>query len=161
VAPISRVILVTLEFNHPSFTVPARIVADRTDFLGVLESDAPFNAGEQVLFSALPVNVDLPEESTQSASPTVTISIDNVSGAIAPYFDLATATLIPITLIVREYASDDPSTPARLPPITMTVRGASVTEKQASIQAAYSDSTNRGFPSKEYTSREYPGLSAR
>ena len=162
VAPVDRVILVTLEFNHSTFgdQIP-RIVADRRPFLAVLEADAPFNASELVNFAAIPVEVVLPEEGIESAAPVVTMKLDNVSGILTPYLDMALETLEPIKVIIREYASDVTTGPARLPPIHMVVRSATVGETAVILQAGYSDPTNTGFPSKEYIATQYPGLSAR
>lgn len=163
IAPITRVILVTLEFLHPSFPADdiPRVVADRRNLTATLEADAPFHAGQAVWFTAMPIEVMLPEESTESAAPVVSMKLDNVSGILTPYLDMALETLEPIEVIIREYASDDTSSPARLPPIRMIVRSATVNESSVILQAAYSDPTNRGFPGKDYIALQYPGLSAR
>jgi hypothetical protein len=150
-----------MEFLHPTFTDRPRIVADRQNFLGILEADAPYNAGELVQFAAMPIEVLLPEENMESAAPTVTMRLDNVAGILTPYLNMALETLDPIEVIIREFASDDNSAPARLPPIRMVVRSASVGETSVTLQAAYSDPANRGFPTKDYIATQYPGLIAR
>lgn len=161
IAPINSVALVTLELNHPDFDEPARVVADRQDFTCTLEADAPYNPGQEVTFIALPVEVLLPEESTEGTAPSVSVSIGDVSQVITPYLEKATASLTPAELIVREYISTRPEQPARVPVIRMIVTDVSVTERRVTLQASYLDPANRGFPTRSYSSAEYPGLAAR
>lgn len=161
IAPIDKVILMTIELTHPLFDEPARAVIDRVDFRATLEYDAPNNPGEEVLFIASPVEVTLPDENLDPSAPSITISVGDVGHVVSPYLELASSSLIPAEIILREYVSSDPSGPARVPVIRMTVTGATVTESGVTIQASYVDPANRGFPARSYTSKEYPGLSSR
>lgn len=158
IAPINAAILLALEFNHSAFTEPARIVSDRADLVARLEADAPYNPSQYVTFTALPVDISLPEESTEAPKSSLTILVDNVSGILVPYLDLAIGTLEPVKVILREYVSTDLTTPARTPPIRMVVRAVQVTETRVAIEASYGDPSNRAFPGKNYITSEYPGL---
>lgn len=75
--------------------------------------------------------------------------------------DLAAQSMERITLVERIYASDDPSAPAIMPPMRLTLRDVQVGETVVTAEAGYADPANRGFPSRDYLAREYPGLSAR
>jgi len=74
--------------------------------------------------------------------------------------DYAIATLVPVTVTERIYASDDLSAPAVTPVLTMTLRNVIVTDTKVTASATFYDPSNRGFPKQEYTTAQYPGLSA-
>ena len=61
----------------------------------------------------------------------------------------------------RIYASDDLSGPAVTPVLTMTLRDVVVTDTRVTAKAVFYDPSNRGFPKQEYTTAQYPGLTAR
>lgn len=157
-APVHRVMLLTYEISHPSFDKPIYIVNDYQDFTATLE---PEGGGELVEFVACPVEVVGPEESDAQKSPTVSVRIDGVSTLIAQQLDLAAGSMDRITLTERIYASDDPSAPAIMPPLRLTLRDVQVGETTVTAEAGFADPVNRGFPSRDYLAREYPGLSAR
>lgn len=167
VAPIGRVMLPTYELRHPAFVdadgglFAVRIVNDHADLVATLEDTAPVDAGEEVTFTALPVEVSGPDESDSGATPVITIAVDGVSPLLVQQLDLALATLVPVTMTERIYASDDLTGPAVTPVVTMTLRDVSVTDTRVSARATFYDPSNRGFPRQEYTSAKYPGLSAR
>lgn len=154
-APIGRVMYWTYEITHPSFTERILIVNDYRNITATLET------GEEVEFVACPVSVTQPEESDNTESPSIKIQIDGVSGIIAAQLDAAVKTMDRIGIIERVYASDDKSAPASMPPLRLTLRDVEVSELSVTAEAAYDDPINRGFPGKDYTPREYPGLAAR
>lgn len=168
VAPISRVMLPTYELRHPGFIDPAtgllyavRIVNDHADLLARLEAGAPIDAGTYVTFSALPVEVSGPDESDSGQTPAITFAVDGVSQLLVQQLDYALATLIPVTVTERIYASDDLTGPAVTPVLTMTLRDVVVTDTRVTAKAVFYDPSNVGFPRQEYTQSQYPGLQAR
>ena len=166
-APTTRVMLATYELRHPAFLDASgalyapRIVNDHQDLLATLEASAPLNAGAAVTFTALPVEVSGPDEHDTGSASTISISIDGVSALIVPQLDYALTTLVPVTITERIYASDDTSAPAVSPVLTMTLRDVVVTETRITAKALVYDPANIGFPRREYTIGQYPGLSAR
>lgn len=161
VAPITRAMLYTVELWHPQLTAPVRIVADHAELVAALEQDAPVDGGDTVRFVALPIGIQLPEESDSAAAPSIEVWIDGVSSTVAGELDACVETLDPIRMIVRVYASDDLTGPAQLPPLVMDVVDVALDETRVTVAAAYSDPANRAFPAKTYSQAEYAGLAAR
>lgn len=167
VAPVTRVILETLELRHSAFKdddgspFGVRIVNDHQDLVATLEATAPMNPSTAVTFKACPVQVQGPDETDSAEAPYIQLSIDGVSRILVEQLDYAIATLEPVLLTVRVFASDDTSGPAILPVTTMTLRDVRVSETRVTAKATFHDPTNRGFPRAEYTSDLYPGLAAR
>lgn len=155
VAPVNRAMLACYALSHPAWDEPIYIVSDHQNFTATLET------GPTIEFIACPVDVIPPEESDSSKSPTIQVRIDGVSRILADQLDQAVGTADMITITERNYASDDPSAPAVLPPLVLTLRDVQVSETTVTAQAGFSDPVNMGFPSKDYLVREYPGLSAR
>jgi hypothetical protein len=166
IAPVTRVMLETLEFRHSAFKdatgalFAARIVNDHQDLTATLESTAPMNPSTAVVFSACPVQVQGPDETDSAEAPYIQISVDGVSLLLVTQLDYAISTLEPVLMTVRIFASDDTSGPAMLPVTTMTLRDVRVSETRVTAKATFYDPTNKGFPRQEYTSDLYPGLSA-
>lgn len=158
VAPVARAMLSTYELWHPTLAEPVRIVNDHAHLLATIEAGAPRNAGEQVWFLACPVTATRPEESDTAASPEVTLSVANVSGALSDALKAARGSLVPWSIIERVYASDDTSGPAVLPPLTLALTAATLTAAGASVTASFSDSVNSAVPRASFTSTQYPGL---
>ena len=168
VAPITRVMLPTYELRHPSFIDPAtgllyaiRIVNDHADLTATLEATAPVNPSTAVMFTALPVEISGPDESDSGTAPSITFTIDGVSQLLVQQLDYALAGLVPVTVTERIYASDDLSGPAVTPVVTMTLRDVLITDTRVTAKAVFYDPSNRGFPKQEYTTAQYPGLTAR
>ena len=154
-APVGRVIYWTYELTHPSFTEPILIVNDYKPVTATLDD------GREVEFVPCPVQATPPAESDNAEMPKITIRIDGVSAIVAGQLDAAVKTMERIGIIERQYVSDDLSAPAVMPPLRLTLRDVEVTERTVNVTAAFDDPINRGFPGKEYTPREYPGLAAR
>ncbi len=167
VAPVGRVMLATYELRHPAFVdasgalYAVRIVNDHADLVATLEDTAEVDAGEDVTFTALPVEVSGPDESDSGQAPAITFAIDGVSQLLVQQLDYALATLQPVIITERVYASDDLSAPAVQPVLTLTLRDVVVTDTRVSGQAVFYDPSNRGFPKQEYTAAAYPALVAR
>lgn len=160
VAPVGVVLWETFELRHPAFDGPIRVVnkTDGQPLRATLEAGAPAQGGQEVEFVALPVSARLPEESDQGRSPELIVELDGVSGHIAAQLDLAIQALDPVEVTFRLYVSSDTTAPAMLPVLNMILSDVVVGETRVTATARFMDPVNRGFPAKDYTRAEYPGL---
>lgn len=154
-APAHRSIIFTYELTHPSFEARICIV---NAFEGIT---ATAEDGTQIDFVACPVQVIPPAENDAAEAPSITVSIDGVSAAVAEQLEAAAKTHDLIKITERIYVSDDLSAPAVLPPLSLTLQTVTITATRVTAQARFTDPINRGFPRKDYLPREYPGLTAR
>lgn len=161
IAPVHRAIVDALEFWHPAFTEPARVVNDRAALLATLEADAPRNASQQVRFEPVPVRAVWPSESAGGSAPVFKLTVDGVSAILTAQLDRAVGSLVPVTFIARRYATDDTSGPTRLPVLHLELSDVVVTDTQVTASCVYADPANKRFPAVAYTRAQYPGLVAR
>lgn len=159
-APAGQVILHTLEFRHPSFTTPLRVVHDQQDFVGTLEPTAPINPSEAVTFTAFAFDFVPPDVDSSGSLPEVTIAIDNVSREILGYMDLAANSADLIEMTYRPYLSTDPSEPQMNPPLTLTVRTVEADIFRITARASFGDFINKAFPAILYDATRFPALIA-
>jgi hypothetical protein len=159
-APAGQVILHTLEFRHPAFTEPLRVVHDQKDFVGRLEATAPLNPNEDVNFVAFAFDFVPPDVESTGTIPEVVIAIDNVSRDILGYMDLAANSADLIEMTYRPYLSDDPSEPQMNPPLTLTVRTVEADIFRITARASFGDFINKAFPSQLYDATRFPALIA-
>ncbi len=159
-APAGQVILHTLEFRHPSFTEPLRVVNDQQDFVGTLEADAPINGGEEVTFTAFAFEFVPPDVDSSGTLPEVTIAIDNVSREVLGYMDLAANSPDLIAVTYRPYLSTDTSEPQMNPPLTLTVRTVEADIFRVTARASFGDFINKAFPAILYDATRFPALIA-
>lgn len=154
-APVYRVVLLTYEFVHVSFTERQLVVCDHEDLTAKDEN------GVTVTYTALPgLKSEGFEESDKAATPLIRLQLDGVSQLLVRQLDLALAGLNPVSVIERLYVSDDLTTPAVLPVTQAIVRTASVSETRVSLEIGFGDPANQPFPRKVYTRSQYPGLAA-
>ena len=154
-APVYRVVLLTYEFVHVSFTSRQLVVCDHNDLTAQDEN------GITVTYLALPsLKSEGFEESDKASTPLIRLHLDGVSQLLAEELDLALAGLDPISVIERLYVSDDVTTPAILPVTRAIVKTATVTETRVSFEIGFGDPANQPFPRKVYTRAQYPGLAA-
>lgn len=152
-APADRVVLLTYEFIHSSFTERALVVCNYEDLTAKDEEDLA------VTYKALAgLKSEGFEESDQAATPLIRLEMDGVSAVLTDKLDLALLSLEPVTVVERVYVSDDLTTPAVLPPAKAVVRSGTVTETRVSLEVGFGDSANQPFPRKLFTRAEYPGL---
>lgn len=161
IAPARRAMLDALEFMHPTWSEPARVVNDKASLSATLEATAPYNPGATVVWQPIPVRAVWPSESDSGSAPQFQLEVDGVSAYLMGLLDRALGSLVPITMIARRYASDDTSGPARLPVLVMELTEVKVTETRVTATCVYGDPTNNRFPAAAYTRALYPGLSAR
>ncbi len=156
-APAGQVILHTLEFRHPSFSTPIRVVRDYQDLSAKLESSAPVDASTYVTFIAMAFDITLPEVQT-SAVPEIVITLDNVSQDIEANLALAVASPYSIDVTYRPYLNVDLTTPQMNPPLTMSLTQVDATDYQVTARATFGDLSNRQFPGQNYTADRFGGL---
>lgn len=156
-APSDEVVFHTLELRHASWGAPIRVVRDVVDLTATLEPDAPLNPGEAVVFTGYAFNMDLPELS-DSASPQVTITIDNVSLEIEDAILQATFSTDLVEVTYRAFLGSDLTQPANDPPLTLTLASISASQFQVTGNALLGDFGNRRFPFEQYTAARFPGL---
>lgn len=156
-APADVVTLHTLEFRHPAFTTPLRVVLDHVDHTCTLEAGAPADPAAAVLFVGYSFDVVLPTVDA-GAAPEVMITIDNVSMEIEDSINAALATTDKVMVTYRPYLSTDLTAPAMNPPMTLTITSISATQFQLTARAQLGDYANKAFPGENYTPTRFPGL---
>lgn len=167
-APSGATIFFTLEFWHPSFDVPARVVRDHGVLLSeepvlfgrelTLEAAAPRNAGETVVFVAGAFSARAPN-SEENKVPEISLSVDGVPGELARALQASTAEPGEIEVIYREYFASDPSGPNFVQK-GMTLSRTSVTMLRVESKARFQDPTSKSFPGTDYNSDDYPSLAS-
>jgi hypothetical protein len=156
-APQGAVLLETLEWWHPTFAAPIRVVADHADHTLTLEASAPRNPSQAVLCTAFAFRLQRPEVNEQGHVEML-IEIDNVSREIEDAFAAAAVSTDKLEVIYRTYLSTDPSGPQNDPPLTFTARRAPADNFMLRVTAVYGDFVNRKFPGQKYTLARFPGL---
>lgn len=157
-APADVVVLHTLEFLHPSFSLPLRVVRNYTSVTATLEASAPVGGGTAVTFSPFAFDFKLPPAG-ESSVPEIEITIDNV-GSLTVFFDQAANSTTPVTMIYRPYLSTDLSQPHMNPPLQMSLRSVSCDMFRVTAKAGFGDLGTRRFPALLYTAKTFPGLTA-
>lgn len=151
----------TAEFQHPAFVTNGqldypRIVIDEQDWTLRLESDAPVNAGQLVLFKACAFEWTPPSHEEGSLGQ-AKVAIDNVSRILRPYLDLATETPAPIRVCIRLYRASDVNTVvARYR--NLELHSITMTGSRVEGNAQFRDFANRSFPHKLFTIEGFPAL---
>lgn len=148
----TRVMLYTLELMHPSFTQPLRIVADNDPLTAEIET------GDTVEFTPFFFSIKRPPIS-EEPDPSLQITVDNVSGFMTPYLDIASRSGDSIHVVFRPYLIDDSDNSiTRLSSIKLAIRNASATMTSVTLTAAHINPANLSFPKENYTSDRFPGL---
>ena len=162
-APSDAIILHTLEIRHPDFRdengnpTAIRVVRDQLDLQARLEADAPMDAGTIVNFVAMGFDLDLPAVDTTPV-PEIVVTLDNVSREIVRYLDVAAESQSVIEITYRPYLSNDLEGPQMDPPITLILSEVEADVQRVTARARMMDIGNKAFPSRNYTAKEFPGL---
>lgn len=172
-APSAQQILSTIELLHNSFAVPYRFVRapgeyqeTESDLAGVdifghdltLESSAPVNPGEEVLFQSVYFGFKLSSQSDTRISG-IDITIDNATRIVSKELDNIVSTRDPLTVIYREWLTTNLGVPKfilsglTIPKVTSTVFNVTCT-------AEFKDLVNNQFPNYVYRPEEFRGLVA-
>lgn len=162
-APVSEVLLHTLEMQHDAFVddagnpAPIRVVQDYQNLTAGIEASANLNAGQTVEFQALQFKVKLAGYE-EGQLPTLEITLDNASREISKALQAAIGQTSTIKVIYRLYLASDPSGPENDPPFPMILTNAKVTLLQVTGTATLDDLQNLAFPNRLYTTTDFPGL---
>lgn len=151
------VILETLEFRHPSFLAPIRVVNDHANLTAALEAGAPLNGGEAVEFLRFAFRFTRPEV-TNLGSAEVDIEIDNADSSIIAYLDVAAQTDQLIEGSYRLYLSGDLSAPQNDPPLSFVLNDVEATVFYVRGRASFGDFSNYRFPTQVYDQERFVGL---
>ena len=150
-------VLPTLELRHPSWTSPVRVVRDTLPLNGLLEADAPEDAGTVVSFTACAFEA-VPPESTENL-PQVQIKIDNVSRVVSGYLVAAMGVRQPVEITYREYLPSDAEAAGPHYCLSgLTLRRATCTMRSVTGTAVFGDFLNRMFPNQFHEADDYAGL---
>ena len=148
----TRVMLYTLELMHPQFTKALRIVADNDSLSAEIET------GDTVEFTPFFFSIKRPPIS-EEPDPSLQITVDNVSGFMTPYLDIASRSGDSIHVIFRPYLIDDSDNSiTRLSAIRLAIRNASANMTSVTLTAAHINPANLPFPKENYTADRFPGL---
>lgn len=155
------IILYTLEFLHPAFERPGRLVRwpvtnnDLEKFSLQLEDTAPANAGEWVDFIAVPFEVTVPAQE-ENAPGEFTIKIENVGHVITEALQSAVRQREPVKIVFREYLKSMPDQP-QLVYTGFSIAKATVNNNGVEATASMIDWLLRPY-GKIYTPTGFPGL---
>lgn len=154
---------VTLELQHPAFLeagvpVALRFVLDVQPRQLGIEAGAAFDAGTVQEFAPIAFSASRPEVA-EGQAPQCKISIDNVADDLTEHMEAAVAVRADLTLIYREYRTDDVSEPC-YGPVEFQVRQARMTGTRIDGVAKLADLVNTKFPRMVYSRAEYPALAA-
>ena len=148
----TRIMLYTLELMHPSFTQPLRIVADNDPLTAAIET------GDTVKFTPFFFSIKRPPIS-EEPDPSLQITVDNVSGFMTPYLDIASRSGDSIHVMFRPFLVDEgDDSITRLSSIKLAIRNASASMTSVTLTAAHINPANLPFPKENYTSDRFPGL---
>lgn len=102
----------TIELYHQDMATPRRYLIDYVDNSFTLESDAPRNASQSVLFTAISMKIVEPNENKDGES-VLTVNLGAVGNEVQGALDEITESgrLSPIECIYRKYYSGDLSSP--------------------------------------------------
>ena len=162
-APPGVLIYATLELQHPAFVddvdgpFSVRAVASSAEDVDLrIEDGALLNSGELVTFTAIPFTADHPSYE-QGKTPEFNIVVDGVARELQPYLEDAVKLRADMTMIYREYRSDDIDAPC-FGPVQFTVRKVKVSGAKVEGTAFLDDLANRKFPNKVYDVFSFPTL---
>lgn len=153
--------LYTIEFNHPTFDTPARIVRwpvlsnEVQHFTLKLEDTAPSNPGEYVDFLHAPFEVTLPAQE-ENAPGEFQIRIENIGHIISTYLKDAVSQRTPIQMIFREYLKNIPEEP-QLVYTDFSISKVTVSNNNIEATATMIDWLLKVY-GRIYTPSEFPGL---
>lgn len=161
--PSHEVIVHTLELIHPKIlgedqeVQPIRIARTHETFWGVLEEDAPYDAGEWVEFIPLAFNFELPTI-RESELPKLKVSMDNVGKLMMDPLKQAAASYEPIEVYYRPYLLSTPEKVQMDPPLNLRMHAIRVDAGTVEGLATFDDIMNRVFPGEMYLKDRFPLL---
>lgn len=156
-ASCEEVILHTLEFRHPAFDMPIRVVLDHVNHFFTLEATAPTDPSTSVEFIAFAFEITLPGMSEGSV-PEISIRIDNVDKSIIENIELSMQQSDKIEVTYRPYLASDVTAPQMNPPMTFQIIHIEADVNSITARCTFGDMANKVFPGQTYTLARFPGL---
>lgn len=159
-ADAAHVSLVTLEIHHSQFIedgqpAPIRAVMNTEDMIFRLDEEAPLNAGERVLFRAIPFGIDYPRIGKMSVE--APIWIDNVNREVARYLEPATKVNESVKVIFRGYLSSYPDTVGH-GPFRLLLRNVKRKGSRLTGTLTMADPTKLQVMREVYDTQRFPAL---
>ena len=155
------IILYTLEFLHPTFDKPARLVRwpvtsnELQTFSLKLEPEAPVNPGEFVDFIHVPFEVTIPAQE-DNAPGEFKIKVEHIGHIMSEHLLSAVRQREPIRMVFREYLKTMPETP-QLIYTDFSIATVTVSNNAVEGTATMIDWLLRVY-GRIYTPSEFPGL---
>lgn len=149
--PVGIIIYHTLEVRQSGVQDSIYLVQGRQDV------EASDEGGEVRSFSASSFRFSLPP-SDEEGFTSLDVTFDNVNREVSDFVIAALDSATPVQLIYRPYVSDDLTTPAMVPPLTLFLRDVQITATTVTGKATFMDLLNRRFPSEIYTRARFPTL---
>ena len=142
----------TLEFSHPRFSKTYYFTNDvhSWDFLD--------ENGQSVTFEVMPFEIQLPQ-SNNSGAQELQVAMCNVG--LEMMDELESANQTPdknITCVYRVYLNRPNSQPQNIPVLSLFISDISADELTVTATASRFDVLSKGFPTKVYTTDNFPGL---
>jgi hypothetical protein len=170
-APADQYVIATLELLHPAFVDihgdadSIRVALDGRDWDLTYEADAPLFAGETKTFSALAMEVTLPEQSSSNFG-TLNMALDNVPRDIWPKLQAAARVRASALVIYREWVGTrdlvtsvySVSGPPDLIINQLTMKIVTATLLRLEGSAGFVDILNKQFPTRKFSRDDFPGL---
>lgn len=161
--PTSHLVYETVELQHPAFLemgspIALRFVLDNEERVLGIEAGAAFNPGTLQSFTPINFSASLPEFA-QGKVPECKIAIDNAGRRLQAYLNAAVRVRADLTLVARQYSGDDVSEPS-YGPVSYVVRNVRIKGARVEGTAKLADLANAKFPTRAYTTAEFPALRA-
>lgn len=150
--------LITIELHHPAFSPEThRFVQGFGMINAYLESDAPRDAGQEVVFTDGAFKIGLPAKNVRGRQD-LTCTLYGPSLDIVEQLELMAQSSLHenVTIILREYDSRDLSEPDSV--LKMVVSNPIVKNDSVTFSASFADVVNKSFPSIFYKLETHPGL---
>jgi hypothetical protein len=152
--------LVTLEIMHSVMVedgrpAPIRAVLNTEDMKLRLEDGAPLNAGEVVLFQAVPFGIEYPRIGKLGVE--APIWIDNVNREVARYLEPATKLNESVVVIFRGYLLSDTNTVGH-GPFRLLLRNVKRTGSKLEGTLTIADPTKLRVMREIYDNARFPSL---
>ena len=155
------IILYTLEFIHPTFDQPARVVRwpvtgnEMQRFSLKLEPEAPENPGEYVDFICAPFEVTIPAQE-ENAPGEFKIRVEHIGHLMSEHLKSAVMQREPVRMVFREYLKTMPESP-QLVYTDFSISRVTVTNNSVEASATMIDWLLLVY-GRIYTPSEFPGL---
>lgn len=148
-----------LEFRHPTFAAPLRIVQGMDEITCVLEADAPVDAGQSVTFSAFAFQSDEPGITTDPDNA-LNIRLDGISGIFQEAFATASESNVPISVTIRPlmydvFAKGNGAIQASYHVEVQEIRS---NMTSVAVKCGFSNPANKAFPNVVYSEQTNPSL---